>query len=218
MEPTERLSGYIDSLSSGNGAFLDELEQQARAQGVPLIRGEMQSFLKVLLAIRKPRKILEVGTGVGFSALLMADCTDSACQITTIENCPERVRKAQDNIALAGMEGRITLLNGDAQDLLPTLQGPFDFVFMDAAKGQYLSFLGDVLRLLGKDGVLLSDNVLQGGDILESHYAVEHRNRTIYKRMREYLYTLTHTKGLLTSVIPVGDGAALTVKQEETEE
>ncbi len=212
----ERLSAYLESLDGGNGVFLDELEQQARSENVPLISKDLQAFLKVLLAIVRPQRILEVGTAVGFSALLMADCTECSCRITTIENYPERIRKAQENVDRAGMQKRITILSGDAQELLPALEGNYDFIFMDAAKGQYLSFLPDLLRLMPEGGVLLSDNVLQDGDILESHYAVKQRNRTIYKRMREYLYTLTHTDGLLTTVIPLSDGAAVTVKQEET--
>ncbi|MCD7745214.1 MAG: O-methyltransferase [Lachnospiraceae bacterium] len=212
----ERLSVYINSLDSGNGAFLDELERTAIAEHVPVIRQDMQSFLKVLLAIRQPRRILEVGTAIGFSALLMAENTSSGCRITTIENYEKRIAPARENIARAGMEERITLLYGDAQKILPTMDESYDFIFMDAAKGQYIHFLPEVLRLLSSGGVLVSDNVLQDGDLIESHYAVEQRNRTIYKRMREYLYALKHTDGLVTSVVPVGDGAAVTVKVNET--
>ncbi|MCD8011681.1 MAG: O-methyltransferase [Lachnospiraceae bacterium] len=211
----ERLSVYINSLDTGNGAFLDELERTAIAAHVPVIRQDMQSLLKVLLTIRQPRRILEVGTAIGFSSLLMAANTPPDCRITTIENYEKRIVPARENIARAGMEKRITLLYGDAQKILPTLDPSYDFIFMDAAKGQYIHFLPEVLRLLSVGGVLVSDNVLQDGDLIESHYAVEQRNRTIYKRMREYLYTLKHTDGLETSVLAVGDGAAVTVKKNE---
>jgi len=211
----ERMSVYINSLDTGNGVFLDELERTAIADHVPVIRPDMQSFLKVLLAIHRPHRILEVGTAIGFSALLMAANTDSDCQITTIENYEKRIPLARENFRRAAMEERITLIPGDAQEILPTLKEPFDFIFMDAAKGQYIHFLPEMLRLLRVGGVLVSDNVLQDGDIMESHYAVEQRNRTIYKRMREYLYVLKHTDGLLTSIVAVGDGAAVTVKQAE---
>lgn len=211
----ERMAVYINSLDTGNGAFLDRLEQEALAQEVPLIRRDMQSFLKVLLAMHAPKQILEVGTAVGFSALLMAMNTESDCHITTIEKYEKRIPQARANFAAAGMEGRITLLEGDAADVMRGLTGPYDMIFMDAAKGQYIHFLPETLRLLRKGGILISDNVLQDGDIIESHYAVERRNRTIYKRMREYLYVLKHTEGLLTSIVPVGDGAAVTVKQGE---
>ncbi|MCD7884158.1 MAG: O-methyltransferase [Lachnospiraceae bacterium] len=208
----ERMSVYINSLDTGNGTFLDMLEQSALADHVPIIRKDMQSFLKVLLALRQPRRILEVGTAVGFSALLMAQNTAPDCLITTIENYEKRIGPARENFAKAGMEERITLLYGDALTILPTLKENYDFVFMDAAKGQYIHFLPEILRLLSPGGVLVSDNVLQDGNIVESHFAVEQRDRTIYKRMREYLYTLKHTDGLLTSIVAVGDGAAVTVK------
>ncbi|MCD7840869.1 MAG: O-methyltransferase [Lachnospiraceae bacterium] len=213
----ERMSVYINSLDSGNGAFLDELERTALKEHVPIIRKDMQSFLKMLLAMQRPKKILEVGTAVGFSAILMATNTEPGCRITTIENYEKRITPARENFARAGLEDRITLLSGDAQELLPTLHESYDFVFMDAAKGQYMAFLPEILRLLRIGGVLVSDNVLQDGDLIESHYAVEQRNRTIYKRMREYLYTLKHTEGLLTSIVAVGDGAAVTVKMSETQ-
>lgn len=209
----ERLFTYIHSLDSGNTDFLDTLEKEALADYVPIIRKDMQTFLKTFLALKKPKRILEVGTAVGFSALLMCEYSVPDVHITTIENYDKRIPVARANFARAGRESQITLIEGDAQDVLKTLEGSFDFIFMDAAKGQYIHFLPDLLRLLEKDGVLISDNVLQDGDIIESHYAVERRNRTIHKRMREYLYTLTHHEQLITSVLPVGDGITLSVKR-----
>ena len=211
----ERMAAYIHSLDSGNGEFLDALERKALSDEVPIIRPDMQSFLKVLLSVHRPERILEVGTAVGFSAILMAQNTDDTCQITTIEKYEKRIPEARENFRLAGLENRITLLEGDALEVMGRLSEPYDMVFMDAAKGQYIHFLQEALRLLRTGGILVSDNVLQDGDIIESHYAVERRNRTIYKRMREYLYVLKHTQGLLTSIVPVGDGAAVTVKQQE---
>lgn len=208
----ERMVTYINSLERGNGDFLDRLEQQAKIERVPIIRKEMQSFLKVLLQMKKPARILEVGTAVGFSALLMCACTPDSTKITTIEKYEKRIPIAKENFKAAGMEHRITLLEGDAMEILKSLKGSFDFIFMDAAKGQYIHFLPEVLRLLEKDGLLVSDNVLQEGDIIESHFAVERRNRTIYKRMREYLYELKHDDRLLTSIVPIGDGAALSIR------
>lgn len=208
----ERMITYLNSLDTGSGAFLDALEQQAKEDNVPIIRREMQSFLKVLLSIRKPRRILEVGTAVGFSALLMAQYTPEETHITTIEKYEKRIPIAKANFKAAHMEHRITFLEGDAMEILKGLDGTYDFIFMDAAKGQYINFYPEVMRLLDKDGILVSDNVLQEGDIIESHYAVERRNRTIYKRMREYLYTLKHDERLQTSILPVGDGAALSIR------
>ena len=212
MLQDERLVTYIRSLDLPLSPFLEELRETAMEKGVPIIRPEMQSFLQIFLTLRKPGRILEIGTAVGFSALYMAEHTGPDCRITTIENYPVRIEEARKNFARHPMGERITLLEGDASQLLPQLEGPFDLVFMDAAKAQYIHFLPQVKRLLGPDGILISDNVLQDGDILESHYAVERRNRTIYKRMREYLYTLKHDPELVTSIIPIGDGAAVSVR------
>ena len=209
----ERMVTYINSLDKGNTAFLDELEKEARENRVPIIRREMQSFLKVLLRITSPRLILEVGTAVGFSTLLMSEYAPEDCRITTIENYEKRIPIARENFRKAGKEDRITLLEGDAAQVLKTLEGSYDFIFMDAAKAQYIHFLQDILRLLSNGGILVSDNVLQDGDLIESHFAVERRNRTIYKRMREYLYVLKNHEQLETSILPLGDGVTLSVKK-----
>ncbi len=203
---------YINSLDSGNTEILDAIEREALDSFVPIIRKEMQSFLKFLLAALRPQRILEVGTAVGFSAILMAEYAPASCRIVTIENYEKRIPLAKRNFERANMTERITLLEGDAAELLPQLTGTFDLIFMDAAKGQYLNFLPDVLRLLREGGILLSDNVLQDGSILESHYIVDRRKRTIHKRMREYLYTLTHSSSLATAVLPVGDGITVSTK------
>lgn len=208
----ERLVTYINSLDKGNTAVLDQIEREALESYVPIIRKDMQSFLKLLLTVQKPMRILEVGTAVGFSAILMAEYAPEGCKIVTIENYDKRIPIAKQNFERAGKSDQITLLEGDATEVLKTLEVPFDMIFMDAAKGQYINFMSDVLRLLKKDGVLVSDNVLQDGDIIESHFIVERRNRTIYKRMREYLYELTHRDDLVTSVLPVGDGITVSVK------
>lgn len=209
----ERLVTYINSLDRGNTELLDAIEAEAVRDYVPIIRKEMQSFLKMMLQLQQPRRILEVGTAVGFSAILMAEYNPKPCEITTIENYEKRIPIARENFKRAGKQDMIELLEGDATQVLKTLQEPFDFIFMDAAKGQYIHFLPDILRLLPPGGVLLSDNVLQDGDIIESRFAVERRNRTIHSRMREYLYVLTHSPELTTSVLPVGDGITVSVKK-----
>lgn len=208
------MTAYINSLDTGHTPFLEKLEQEAKAAHVPIIRREMQSFLKVFLAVQKPKRILEVGTAVGFSAILMAEYGVPEARITTIENYEKRFSAAEENFRRSGYEDRITFLKGDAAEVMKTLEGSFDLIFMDAAKGQYIHFLPEVLRLLRDGGVLISDNVLQDGDVIESRFAVERRNRTIHKRMREYLYTLKHHPNLLTSIIPLGDGITVSVKQE----
>ena len=209
----ERMVAYINSLDVGNSALVNEIEEEALTAYVPIIRKEMQNFLKVILEIKRPKAILEVGTAVGFSTLLMSEHVDSDCHITTIEKYEPRIPIAKANFKRAGKEEQITLLEGDATDFLKTLEGPYDFIFMDAAKGQYIHFLPDILRLLSTGGILLSDNVLQDGDIIQSRFAVERRNRTIHSRMREYLYTLTHHEQLTTSLLPLGDGVTLSVKK-----
>ena len=210
----ERMVTYINSLDMGNTPLLNEIEKEAKADLVPVIRREMQSFLKVLLAIHRPLRVLEVGTAVGFSALLFCEYGPENMQVTTIEKYEKRIPIARENFRRAGRENQITLLEGDAADILKELQESYDLIFMDAAKAQYIHFLDDVLRLMKPGSVLVSDNVLQGGDIIESHYAVERRNRTIYKRMREYLYELKHNDKLLTSVIPLGDGVTVSVRKD----
>ena len=209
----ERMRTYINSLDMGNTPFLEELEKKALAGKVPIIRKEMQSFLKMFLAATRPMRILEVGTAVGFSTLLMCEYGPENLKITTIENYEKRIPIAKENFVRAGKEKQITLLEGDAADILKELREPFDFIFMDAAKGQYIHFMPEILRLLKPEGILVSDNVLQDGDIIESHFIVTRRNRTIYKRMREYLYELTHSDELVTSVLPIGDGITVSVKK-----
>ena len=213
MVVDERLVTYINSLDRGNTEVLDTIEREALDSYVPIIRKEMQSFLKLLLAMQKPKRILEVGTAVGFSAILMAEYNPYPCEIVTIENYDKRIPIARENFVRAGKDNQITLIEGDATEVLKTLEEPFDMIFMDAAKGQYINFMPDILRLLKKDGVLVSDNVLQDGDIIESHFVVTRRNRTIHKRMRAYLYELTHSDDLVTAVLPIGDGITVSSKR-----
>lgn len=209
----ERLVTYINSLETGNTPILEQIEQEAIEAYVPIIRKEMQQFLKMLLAVKRPLRILEVGTAVGFSAILMAEYDPVHCEITTIENYEKRIPIARENFKRAGKEKQITLLEGDATEVLKTLEEPYDFIFMDAAKGQYIHFLPDIIRLLGEQGVLVSDNVLQDGTIIESRFVVTRRNRTIHKRMRNYLYELTHRDDLVTAVLPIGDGITVSSRR-----
>ena len=209
----ERLNAFIDSLDTGNTPFLNGIEKEAKETNVPIIRTQVQSLLKLLLAMRKPATILEVGCAIGFSALLMSEYGPEDCHITTIEKYEKRIPVARENFRRAGKEERITLLEGDAAEILQKMTGAYDMIFMDAAKGQYIHFLPDVLRLLAPGGILLSDNVLQDGNILESRFAVTRRNRTIHSRMREYLYELKHYPQLETVILPVGDGVTLSVKR-----
>lgn len=215
MIVNERMVAYINSLDMGNTPFLEKIEEEALRDRVPIVRREMQSFLKMLLTLKRPMKILEVGTAVGFSALLFCEYGPKDCHVTTIEKYEKRIPIARENFKRAHREEQITFLTGDAADILPKLEGTYDLIFMDAAKGQYIHFFPEVMRLLSPGGILVSDNVLQDGDIIESHYAVERRNRTIYKRMRDYLYQLMHDERLESAVLPLGDGVAVSVRKEE---
>ena len=209
----ERIVDYINSLDKGNSPVCNAIEKEALADGVPIIRKEMGNLLKVLLLLKQPQKILEVGTAVGYSSILMSENMPQNCRITTIENYEKRIPVAKNNFKRAGKEEVITLLEGDAMDILKELDGTYDFIFMDAAKGQYINFLPELLRLMPAGGLLISDNALQEGDIVESRYGVTRRNRTIHTRMREYIYTLTHAEQLETSIVPIGDGITLSVKK-----
>lgn len=213
MITDERFVAYINSLDAGNPAYLDELEAYAIQTQVPIIRKEMQSFMRTMLLMNKPKRILEVGTAIGFSALLMSEFMPQDGHITTIENYEKRIPIARANFQKYGKKDRITLLEGDAAEVLKTLEGPYDFIFMDAAKGQYIHYLPQIMRILTPGGVLISDNVMQDGDIIESKYAVTRRDRTIHRRMREYLYTLTHHEELQTSILTLGDGVAVSVRK-----
>ena len=209
----ERMITYIHSLESPEKPLIEEIEQEALDTFVPIIRKETQSFLKVLLMMKKPLRVLEVGTAIGFSAILMSEYIPEQGHITTIEKYEKRIPIAKENIRRAGKEDQITLIEGDALEVMKSLNGSYDFIFMDAAKGQYIHYMPEAIRLLEPGGVLVSDNVLQDGDIIESRYAVERRNRTIHSRMREYLYELKHKEELQTSILPLGDGVALSVKK-----
>lgn len=209
----ERTVSFINSLDPGNPEYLDELEKFALETSVPIVRKDMQAFLKYMMRTHRPLKILEVGTAIGFSALLMSEYAPKDCKITTIENYEPRISIARSNFEKNNKSDVITLLEGDATEILPTLTEEYDFIFMDAAKGQYINFLPEILRLLRVGGILVSDNVLQDGDIIESKYAIKRRNRTIHTRMRDYLYELKHNSSLTTVILAVGDGITVSVKE-----
>lgn len=209
----ERLFSFIQSFEPPYPDYLNDLRREAVADEVPIVREDMQGLLRFLMETVKPRKILEVGTAVGFSALLMSEYAPADCHITTIEKYEKRIPIAHENFLKNGKEESITLIEGDATEILAGLEETFDFIFMDAAKGQYIHFLKDVKRLLNPGGMLVSDNVLQDGEVLESRYAVTRRNRTIHSRMREYLYELKHDPELSTVILPVGDGVTISTKR-----
>lgn len=214
MIVNERIVSYIHSLEKSNGPLLDEIEAYAKANKVPIIRKEVESFLKVLLAIRQPQNILELGTAIGYSAVFMSECVSENSRITTIENYEKRIPIAEENIKKAGRENKICLIFGDALEEMKKMKSEsFDFVFMDAAKAQYIYFLPEAVRLLKPGAVLVADNVLQEGDLIESRYAVTRRNRTIHARMREYMFEVKNRSDLITTIVPMGDGLTVSIKR-----
>lgn len=212
MITDERFVTYIHSLEKPNSEILTEIEQAAHKDLVPIIRKEMESFLRVILTIKHPKEILELGTAIGYSAILMSECCDA--KITTIENYEKRIPIARENFEKAGKSDQIELLEGDALEVMKTLPDEkYDFIFMDAAKAQYINYLPEVMRLLIPGGVLITDNVLQDGDLIQSKFVVRRRDRTIHKRMREFLETVKHDERLETSIVPIGDGIVMAVKK-----
>lgn len=213
----ERLVTFIDSLSWQLPEKLKKLEKEALEDEVPIIRRSMQSLLAFLVRMKRPVKMLEIGTAVGFSGILLLSYAGEQAVLDTIEKVPARLEKAKENFRRFGVEKRVCLYEEDAAVVLFQLaeqEKKYDLIFMDAAKGQYEAFLPAVMKLLSKDGMLVTDNVLQGGDILESRFAITKRDRTIHKRMRKFLYELTHTDGWNTVILPVGDGVAVTTFYE----
>ena len=208
-----RITEYLHSLETSRGELLDTIEKKAIEDGVPIIRSETADLLRSLTAALRPENIVEIGTAVGYSALQMCQVMPANCHITTIEKYEKRIPEAKENFRKAGEESRITFLEGDADMWLKELKGKqFDLVFMDAAKGQYLNWLPLLLDLMPVGAVLISDNVLQDGDVVQSRFAVQRRNRTIHSRMREYLYELKHMEEFETAVIPIGDGVTISTR------
>ena len=218
MVTDERLASFINSFNTDYDEVITSIRKEAEENRVPVIRREAGEFIKMLIMMNRPKRILEIGSAVGFSAIFMSRFLEDGAHITTIENYQPRIEEAKKNIERAGAQDVITLLEGDALEILPGLSGEYDMVFMDAAKGQYGSFFKDAIRLLREDGILLCDNVLQDGDVLESRFAVTRRNRTIHSRMREYLYELTHDPELETAILNIGDGMSLSIKKGRNDE
>lgn len=214
----ERLSTYIDSLSWDIPAYLQEIEKNALAAEVPVIKRSTQTLLAFFLRMAKPASVLEIGTAVGFSSLLISEYTRENVIIDTIEKVPARIKGAKENFNKYNKENRINLIEGDASEALKSLvakKKQYGFIFMDAAKGQYMNFVKPVYNLLVTGGLLVTDNVLQDGNILQSRYAVTRRDRTIHGRMRKYLYYLSHSEEWDTIIIPAGDGIAISVKKTD---
>lgn len=205
---------YLDSLVPQKGEFLTELRRVSSLEEsyAPIVQKQTEQLLITMLRLKKPRRVLEIGSAVGYSAILMADNLPDESRIITVERYKKHADIAVDNIFKAGYEGKIRLIEGEAAEVLHWLDGTFDFVFLDAAKGQYIEFLPDILRLLENGGVLFSDNILFKG-MLEDEDKVIRRKITIVKRLKMYLEEIMSNENLTTSIIPIGDGVAISVKK-----
>ncbi len=214
MLDMERISSFIKSYIKDDEGELGKIYLDAIRDRVPVMRRETRELLKTQLIMKKPMQLLEIGTAVGYSSIYMSNYLAEGGSITSIELDEQRVEIANNNIKRLGKEEVIQVLQGDAYEVLKTLpDDTYDFIFVDAAKGQYINYYSDVMRVAKSQSVIVSDNVLQDGDVLQSHYTVEKRNRTIHDRMREYLYTITHDDRLDTAILSVGDGVAISIKR-----
>ncbi|MCL2674313.1 MAG: O-methyltransferase [Defluviitaleaceae bacterium] len=208
----ENIENYIDEIQPLCTGILGEIQQEAMHAGLPIIPPQVARFLSTLLSIHRPANILEIGCAVGFSAALMSQYLPEGGRITTIDRYDIMISRAKENFRKLGIEDKITLLEGDARDILPTLNGSYDFIFLDAAKGQYHIFFAECMRLLHTGGVLLADNILQGGRTAAGRYEIEKRQRTTHTRMNALLREVSNMPELETSIIPIGDGLLLVCK------
>ena len=205
------LTEYLRSLLPEHTGLLRELEEYAKEPYVPIIQPEVAQLLKVLFSYIKPRRILEVGTAIGYSAIYFSGIMQEGGEIVTIERNPDMAVKAKENFERAGLTRRITLVQGDAIEVLDTLDGLFDTIFLDAAKGQYSKFLPKCLNLLEEGGILITDNILYRG-IVASEELAPRKHITIARNLRKYLYEITHSDRLETTILPIGDGVGISRK------
>ena len=201
---------YLDIISPVNSKAIEEIRAEAKRNYIPIIKRDTENFLKFVLKMQNPGSILEIGCAVGYSAAVMLENSDA--DIVTVEKMPERVEEAKRNIKYADFESRASILEGDAGEILKSLADKgekFDFIFMDAAKAQYITWPPVVKKLLKESGMIFSDNCLQEGDLAESSFAIRKRDKTIHKRMREYIYLLLHDETLESWIFSIGDGVLL---------
>ena len=201
---------YLDIISPVNSQTVEEIRSVAKENYIPIIKRDTENLLKFVLKIQNPKSILEIGCAVGYSAIIMLENSDA--DIVTVEKMPERVEEAKKNIKYANLEDRAKIIEGDAGEILERLVNEnkkFDFIFMDAAKAQYITWLPTVKALLKDKGIIFSDNCLQEGDLLESSFAIRKRDKTIHKRMRDYIYLLLHDEDLESWIFSIGDGVLL---------
>ena len=209
------ISRYIRLIQPKYDGVLGEIQEEALEEEIPIVPHETARFLSTLLTIKKPKEILEIGTAVAFSAGLMSRYLQEGGHVTTIDRYKYMLNIAKKNIKRMGLEEKINIIEDDAANVLPKLSGPYDFIFLDAAKAQYIQFLPELLRLMPIGGILVADDVLQGGNIAKSRFSLPRRQRTIHKRMRNFLWDISHLDCLESSIIPIGDGIVMCTKIKE---
>jgi len=208
---TEQITDYLRSLLKENTGILKELEEKALKEYIPIISPEVAQLIRLLSEMTGAKKLLEIGSAIGYSSILFAGFSDDM-KITTIEMDEERATEAEENIRRAEMDKKITLLRGNALQVMDQIAEEFDIIFVDAAKGQYNNFLPKCLKLLKKGGLLISDNILYRGTVAEMGF-IPRKHRTIIVNMKEYLKRLSEDENLTTSIIPIGDGVAVSLKK-----
>ena len=216
MKANNRISDFIGAFLRENEPLLEKIREEAQKEAVPIIRDETAALLRVCWEMHKPKRILELGTAVGYSGLFMLYSLGENTELSTVENFPQRILKARENFARSPYSDNITLLEGDGGKILERLvleKEIFDVIFLDAAKAQYPLWLPFILELLPTGGVLFCDNILQDGLLLESRFFLERRQRPIHKRMREFLHLLRENAELESSIVPIGDGVSISVKK-----
>ncbi len=202
---------YIrETLPQSEGLLL-EMEEYAKEKGVPISQPESIRLLEIIIKIANAKRILEVGSAIGYSAIRMSNASGGC--VTTIELSDEMADIAEENIKKAGLSDKITLIRGDGREVIPKIEGEFDLIFIDAAKGQYQEFFNEAKRLLKVGGILISDNVLFKGMTATDELVIR-RKITIVKRLREYLTMLKENKDFATALLPIGDGVAISIKEK----
>ncbi|MBL4997301.1 O-methyltransferase [Enterococcus xinjiangensis] len=194
---------------------LGKLEEEAHVAEVPVIPHETVVFLKFLLGQIQPERILEIGAAIGFSSSVMATTIGENAHVTTIDRFDVMIEKAKKNYERLGLTDKVTLLEGQAADILPELSGPYDFIFMDSAKSKYIEFLPECLRLLRKSGVLMVDDIFQGGTILLPDEEIPRGKRAIHRKLNEFLRVVMNHPDLTSTILPLGDGVILMTKEAE---
>ena len=189
---------------------IEQIKQKALQDHIPIIMDDTLEVVAKILKEARHKKILEIGTAVGYSAIRFSEYLEENEYIDTIERDEERVKEARENIKALNLENKINIYEGDALEILPTLTGPYDIVFIDAAKGKYPIFLNEALRMLSCNGIIIADNVLYKGYVMSDYN--KHKQRTAVRGLREFLKTLTENENLKTEILEVGDGLAISKK------